>query len=220
MILAFYLLNISRHANSCSRDDKFVDDIVCESINRETVIGMFGCFSGFAEYCKIQVRNLDSTLQDFEARSLYLDEFTSFPDIPSVTPIYSTKAGPNSRICAGLNATKSAIVDSYALVMEERNLGIAGEKYSVLANITRFSDYIGITPSYSEYIRELSEQCVRGGLIDLSKYTYSDICTGRIAVLDNQENKARIVAIGDWFSQSLLRPIHDHIHGFTKRCIP
>lgn len=42
MILAFYLLKISRHANSCSRDDGFVDDIVCESINRETVIGMFG----------------------------------------------------------------------------------------------------------------------------------------------------------------------------------
>jgi hypothetical protein len=90
----------------------------------------------------------------------------------------------------------------------------------VYKHIHEYSQHVGIIPPITDYIDDL---CSAYPLELLTGDTPSEdiiISTGRIAVLNNQENKQRIVAIVDWFSQSLLRPLHDYVHSFTKFNVP
>lgn len=110
----------------------------------------------------------------------------------------SNQAGPNNNITfkgklLRGNATITAHVDAHA-VINDREVFNNIKKYSKLTNNQKLVDYM-------ESLSNLPES---------SSWNSKPICS-RIAVLEQPENKRRTVAIVDYWTQSLLLPLHKYL---------
>lgn len=115
-----------------------------------------------------------------------------------VSPHLSTKAGPN-----GL-ATVSSLEDLAGIPEGlENDLSILGG--------SDFRDYIQLLRKYSRSIAS-----------DYFQYKQTNARIRKLSVVNDPEGKARIIAILDWWSQTVLLPLHDalfkHLRSISSDC--
>jgi hypothetical protein len=114
-----------------------------------------------------------------------------------VKPYISTKSGPNSGKLKRLNATYSCSEDAKAII---------NDSY-LLESITEMWGFMGMdSDALKDYIYDVSKGAT------LEKPVHS-----RIACISTPENKQRVVAIVDYFSQMVLKPLESDLFAVTSQ---
>lgn len=165
---------------------------------------------------KVTFGNLDSVTKHPQRDFLFKKELSEFREaLPSllkglrISPSNPKKLYENLNFHAtsssGPNSGKtlpdgliSAHLDAIAIINDS----------NVSWSIKGLSNYIE-KPEYFEYIQNLSSE--------FQEFYSKDLCCSRLAALPQPENKVRIVAIIDYFSQNLLLPLHDYLFEVTRK---
>lgn len=113
-------------------------------------------------------------------------------------PHFYISSGPNSNLLKGANALITAHYDAKAVMMDD-------DVYRRLAKISSYCHF----QWFIEWISDLSR-------LVPDNFEIGKLVASRLSVLKQPENKLRTVAIVDYYSQMVLRPIHQYVDDLAK----
>lgn len=175
---------------------------------------------------------------NFQTYSDHFDDMCELFKIslkPKLTDEYmytTSKKGPNGPAMVDMDKDYSAIKASGLLeTIKELNLHISN---SVDCNLTRevalstdfISEYDAVFPpdditGISRYERKLrlydSMECFMSWRLEREPNAYNNCCTSKLGFLSEGGCKTRVVAMGDYFSQDALKPIHRDLYRMLNR---
>lgn len=230
----WYVLNITRDSQDPKPSDiSFFTDITSVTVNKgllkKTLLDKNGVFYNFVkEFLKgpinrsrknpeVDVVSELYPLTSNAPTSLELNTAAVGPEegadrspdiVRAIRPILSLNSGPNTAV-SGLCAMESAPLDALAI--------LAGKDDLSGKSVYRHLDKVCSTLK-TRHIMDLIHDSAKSEILDHAgrnasedKYYHS-----RILVLPNQENKARVVAQGDCFTQMVLYPVHTFLKSVSR----
>ena len=75
------------------------------------------------------------------------------------------------------------------------------------------SDRLGLLLKFQSVIKQILPEFAFSKKVDRRGFP----CVRTIASFPDKENKVRVIGIGDYFSQTVLRPLHLYLFDFLKR---
>jgi hypothetical protein len=115
-------------------------------------------------------------------------------------------------------------VNNSALPIPKQLLGnlVQGPNGPSIATAHQDARAVMNDPSLCQSIKDLSEACGSSWIYDAMIYngshtTDNNFCHSRISLLQEGGGKTRVIAIGDYWSQNILRPIHDLFMNTLKK---